>query len=309
MILTEAPRTEFRIKASSRAQSIKESLEAPDTPIVLLTDFGLDDVYVGVIKGVILQINPRARLIDLCHRVAPQNIAIAARMLAESYRYFPPEAIFVAVVDPGVGSTRRAIALRTPHGQFVGPDNGIFSDIAADFGLGIPPAGGPAPLAPTPIIGVALENGRYFLPRVSATFHGRDIFAPVAAHLSQGTPLAALGPAITEMITLPPVRPAVRLGEIRGHVVHVDRFGNAITDIKAQDLATIASPIIEAAGTQIAGISRHYAERPGLLALVGSSDVLEIALSGGDAATALGLRPGDPVIVRQRPASAGVQLL
>ena len=268
-------------------------------PIVLLTDFGLDDAYVGTMKGVILRINPRVSIVDLCHQVAPYGIAEGAWLLASSYPYFAPDAIFVAVVDPGVGSERRAIALETPRGTFVGPDNGLFGPIVGDFGARAPAAGGRASLAGSPVEAVVLSDERYFLPRVSATFHGRDVFAPVAAHLSLGVPLAALGPPLVDLVVLPAPRPERRAGEILGHVLHVDRFGNAITDLTAADLQGLARPVIEAAGQRIVGLSHHYAERAGVLALLGSAGHLEIAVSGGSAAMALGLRVGDPVIARE----------
>jgi S-adenosylmethionine hydrolase len=268
-------------------------------PIVLLTDFGLADTYVGTMKGVILRLNPNATLVDLCHDVAPQDVAAGAYLLASSYRYFAPTAIFVAVVDPGVGSERRAIALETPHGTFVGPDNGLFGLVGQDFGLPALGAGGVMPLTGTDILGVTLENARYFLPRTSATFHGRDIFAPVAAHLSLGIPLSAFGPPLPDLVLGPALRPERRPGEIVGHVIHVDRFGNAITDVGAADLAQVSAPIVEVAGQHIVGLSHHYAERAGLLALIGSDNRLEIALNRGSAASALGLRLGDRVIVRE----------
>lgn len=266
-------------------------------PIALLTDFGLDDAYVGTMKGVILRINPTATIVDLCHAVAPQAVAEGAFLLATSYRYFAPETIFVAVVDPGVGSERRPIALRTPRGTFVGPDNGLFGMVVRDFGVAMPRDGGRASLGGSPVVGVVLAEERYFLPNVSATFHGRDIFAPVAAHLSLGTPVEALGPPLTDLITLPMPRPEHRGDRIVGHIVHVDRFGNLITDVTEDDLKQLISPVVEAAGQRIVGISHHYAERTGLLALVGSSGRLEIALNGGSAAITLGLHAGDSIIL------------
>ena len=268
--------------------------------IVLLTDFGLDDTYVGTMKGVILQINPRASTVDLCHQVAPQNVAAGAFLLATSYRYFAPDAIFVAVVDPGVGSERRAIALKTPHGTFVGPDNGLLGWVARDFGVAVPPDRGVARLTGSDVSGVVLSNASFFLPTISATFHGRDVFAPVAAHLSLGTPLSALGTPLADLVVLPTRRLERMNGAVVGQVVYIDRFGNAITDVSSSDLVGIEHPTIEVAGERIDGISHHYAERTGLLALVSSSDRLEIALHGGSAAARLGLRPGDPVVVRSK---------
>ncbi len=267
-------------------------------PIALLTDFGLDDAYVGVMKGVILRIDPRAVIIDLCHQVAPQGIAEGAFLLATSYRYFDPSTIFVAVIDPGVGSERRPIALKTPHGTFVGPDNGLFGPIAERFGARATDDAGRLSLAGSEVEGVILANDRYFLPEVSATFHGRDVFAPVAAHLSVGVPLAGLGPVLTDLVALPVAGPARRGRDLVGHVVHVDRFGNLITDLTGADLRRFARPTVFVAGGKIAEISHHYAERTGLLALVGSSGYLEVAIAGASAATALGLKVGDEVVLR-----------
>ncbi|MGH2461792.1 MAG: SAM hydrolase/SAM-dependent halogenase family protein [Chloroflexota bacterium] len=268
-------------------------------PIVLLTDFGLADAYVGIMKGVILRIAPRATIVDLCHQVAPQGIAEGAFLLATSYRFFDPSSIFVAVVDPGVGSARRPIALRTPHGTFVGPDNGLFGPIAEAFGARATAEVGRLCLKGSRAEGVSLTNDRYFLPEVSATFHGRDVFAPVGARLFLGVPLAALGPGLADLIALPIAGPERRDGELIGHVVHVDRFGNLITDLTGADLRQLARPVLRIAGQRIAGISHHYAERAGLLALIGSSGHLEIAQAGGSAAAALGLGVAAEVIVRE----------
>jgi len=268
-------------------------------PIVLLTDFGLDDAYVGVMKGVILRIDPRAVIVDLCHQVAPQGIAEGAFLLASGYRYFDPGAIFVAVVDPGVGSERRPIALKTPHGAFVGPDNGLFGPIAEQFGARAMADAGRLSLTGSTLEGVTLANDRYFLPEVSATFHGRDVFAPVAAHLSLGVPLATLGPRLADLIALPAAGPEHRDGDLIGHVVHIDRFGNLITDLTGADLRHLARPVVLIAGQRIAEISHHYAERTGLLALVGSSGHLEIAKAGGSAAAVLGVGVADEVILRE----------
>jgi S-adenosylmethionine hydrolase len=268
-------------------------------PIVLLTDFGLADAYVGIMKGVILRVNPEATVIDLCHQVSPQDVEGGALLLAESYRYFPESSIFVAVVDPGVGSERKAIGLSTPAGTFLGPDNGVLGFVARDFGVVPSASGGRAVFAGSSIAGAILSNPRYFLPRVSATFHGRDVFAPVAAHLAAGVSLATLGPPLTDLAILPSPTAERQAGRVVGHVRHVDRFGNAITDVTPSDLAGLAAPVVEVAGQRIAGLSHHYAERSGLLALLGSSDRLEIAVNGGSAAATLGLNVGDPVVVRE----------
>jgi S-adenosyl-L-methionine hydrolase (adenosine-forming) len=250
-------------------------------------------------KGVILRVNPQAVLIDLCHQISPQDVEEAALLLAESYWYFPETSIFVAVVDPGVGSERKAIALATPAGTFLGPDNGVLGLVARDFGVARSDSAGRAALAGSPLTGVVLNNASYFLPRVSATFHGRDVFAPVAAHLSAGVPLRVFGPPLADVAVLPASTAERQPGRIAGHVRHIDRFGNAITDIAAADLADLTDPIVEVAGQRIVGLSHHYAQTTGLLALFGSSDRLEIAVNGGNAAATLGLKVGDPVVVRE----------
>lgn len=278
---------------------------ATSGPVVLLTDFGLVDAYVGIMKGVILTINPEVTLVDLSHAVPPQDVAAGAWLLASSYRYFPADSIFVAVVDPGVGSSRRAVAVKTSRGTFVAPDNGLLTPILGDFGVSFPRAGGVARLEPTrdapegtAISAVALANAGYFLSPVSATFHGRDVFAPVAAHLSRGVPLASFGPPLDELVVLPGRTLESRTGEIVGEVVTIDHFGNAITNIPGSLLDDPARTVVSVAGQEIVGVSHHYAERPGLLALVGSAGCLEVAVNGGSAA-ALGIGVGDRVAVRQ----------
>ena len=265
-------------------------------PIVLLTDFGDRDGYAGTMKGVVLGINPAATLVDLSHAIPPQDVAAGAFVLGTSYRYFPEGAIFVAVVDPGVGSARRAIALDVPPYTFVGPDNGLFSLVLTDYAISSP-VGGTVSLAGTGVTGVALENPAYFLATVSTTFHGRDVFAPVAAHRSLGVPLAALGPPLSDVVSLPTPRPVWQNGALVGQVIYVDRFGNAITNITRNDLSGFPLPVVEVAGLQIVGVRQQYAGGSGLLALIGSSDRLEIALNGGNAVTELGLGLATPVVV------------
>lgn len=273
-------------------------------PVVLLTDFGLVDAYVGIMKGVILTINPGVTLVDLGHGVLPQDVAAGARLLASSYRYFPADSIFVAVVDPGVGSDRRAIAVKTPHGTFVAPDNGLVTPILGDFGVSLPPAGGTASLGPpnapkvADVSAVALVNPSYFLSPVSATFHGRDVFAPVAAHLSRGVPLASFGPPSGELVVLPSRTPESREGDVVGEVVAIDHFGNAITNIPGSLLDDPTRTVVIVGDQEIVGVCHHYAERSGLLALVGSNGYLEVAVNGGSAA-ARGISVGDRVVVRQ----------
>ncbi len=263
--------------------------------ITLTTDFGLADGYVAAMKGVILSINPEAKLVDLCHEIEPQNISQAAFILGTTHHFFPEGTIHVAVVDPGVGTGRRAVILRTPRADFVAPDNGVLSYIlsqssAQATGPGLQPVELPPGLE-----AVELTNPRFWRSPPSSTFHGRDIFAPVAAWLSLGHKLEDFGERITSLGALPIVRPRwTQDGVLVGCILHVDHFGNLITNIKGEDLPPGALTI-EVAGERILGLSRTYGEGEGLLALIGSSGYLEIALKEGSASARLGARVGDEV--------------
>jgi S-adenosylmethionine hydrolase len=282
--------------------------EAGMSIITLTTDFGTADGYVGTMKGVILGINPQARLIDISHHVVPQVIRQAAYILWTAVRYFPAGTVHLVVVDPGVGSARRPIAVQTPTAFFVGPDNGVFSLVLSNQQL----ADSRWQIADhclsaisyqlSAITVVHLTNPRYWRPEVSHTFHGRDIFAPVAAHLSRGVALAELGEPIDDPVILPVLRPERRGdGSLTGHVLHTDRFGNVITDIPAQLLLEPDRWVVEVAGRRIVGLRPTYAavEPGGLVALVGSDGLLEIAVREGNAAQVLGVKVGDPVVIRQ----------
>jgi S-adenosylmethionine hydrolase len=257
--------------------------------ITLTTDFGLADGYVGTMKGVILSIDPTATIVDISHDISPQDVREAAYTLYAAYPYFPQGTVHVVVVDPGVGSERRAIALRTPRATFVAPDNGVLSYVVA---------GEDAEEI------VNLTNPRYHLLPISRTFHGRDIFAPAAAHLARGIPLTELGQPLAEMVTFPLPRPQVRPdGTIVGQVIHVDRFGNLITSIMSKDLADhplLREGTIKIKGQSIREIANHYTEGMSgkLLALIGSSDHLEIAVAGGSASKILAARVGDEVLLK-----------
>jgi S-adenosylmethionine hydrolase len=267
----------------------------PSGIITLTTDFGLTDSYVGSMKGVALGIAPDVRLVDITHAIEPQNIQQAAYILQTFYRYFPPGTVHVIIVDPGVGSQRRAIAVETPEAIFVAPDNGILAEVWRDararWGLEACTA-------------VELTERRFWRGKVSRTFHGRDIFAPVAAHLATGVPLPALGArlaAIDESALDRPLRG--RDAELVGRIVHIDHFGNCITNITAHDLEQAgkgAALVVEISGRRISGLHQTYADAPpgALIALIGSSDQLELAVRNGNAAQALGVGPGDTVRVR-----------
>ncbi len=271
----------------------------PPRPIIaLLTDFGLADPYVGAMKGVVLSLNPDAVLVDISHQVRPQAVEQGAFLLEQAYPYFPPWTVFVAVVDPGVGTARRALALRTPRAFLVGPDNGLLSAALPEAVREQAGEGPAAVTLPEGYIAVAIENERYFRHPVSSTFHGRDIFAPSAAYLSLGTPLESLGPVVTEVVALPPFRARPRPdGALAGKVVHVDRFGNLVTNIRSRDLPG-GHIEVEVCGRRVPGLVRTYAEAEGLCALIGSAGYLEIALPMGSAAEALGADIGAQLVAR-----------
>ena len=288
-------------------------------PIVLLTDFGLSDAYVGMMRGVIYGINPAAHVIDLTHGIGPQDIRHGAVVLADSCRYFPAGSIFVAVVDPGVGTDRAAILLETPDARFVAPDNGLLTLVGRQYdpSCGDTAQPGPAPATvPDGCRAWRLTNPEYWRQPVSATFHGRDVFAPVAAHLSSGVSPDALGepaPSINAL-ALPIPRPDGNM--IRGQVVFADAFGNLVTDVTADLLDQIGAAAgnpavtVSIAGQTITGLSRTFHDLPGagygdppahgLRALVGSHGRLEIAVVDGSAAATLGVgNPPVAVTVRQ----------
>jgi S-adenosyl-L-methionine hydrolase (adenosine-forming) len=267
----------------------------PNGIITLTTDFGLTDSYVGSMKGVIMGIAPDARLVDITHAIGPQDTNQAAHILKTFYQYYPPGTIHLVIVDPGVGSERRAIAFQTPEAIFIAPDNGILTEVWSDARARWGPEGCTV---------VELAERRYWRDRVSNTFHGRDIFAPAAAYLVTGVPLAAFGPrllAIHELTFEQPTRG--RNGELVGRIIHVDHFGNCITNITPRDLehagkgkkltATIIDQLIN-------GLHQTYADGPigALIALIGSSDHLELAVRNGNAARTLGVGIGDIVRVR-----------
>ena len=262
--------------------------------ITLTTDFGLGDSYVASMKGVILSISPEAHLVDLSHDLAAHDVTGAALFLADACKFFPDNTIHLAVVDPGVGTARRAICVNTARSLYVAPDNGIVS-LAID--------------AETPYEAVELSNTDYHRAvQSSATFHGRDIFASVAAHLSTGTDFRTLGPPAEDLVRmeLPAVnRPTPDV--IEGQVVHIDRFGNLVTNISQEDLGggrgvTGSSVVIQIGAVSIRELSRTYGDRePGdLLALWGSSDCLEISVNLGSAAQRLDATIGAQLRVVRR---------
>ena len=264
----------------------------PNGIITLTTDFGLADSYVGTMKGVILNIAPMARLVDITHDISPQNIHQAAYLVQTFYRYFPTGTVHLIIVDPAVGSDRRAIALCTPSAIFVAPDNGVLTYVWRDA---------QERWHPGEYIVVELDNPSFWLPQISNTFHGRDIFAPVVAHLSVGAPIEELGPRLTGITEADLEQPATgRNGELVGRIIHLDHFGNCITNIRPQHLKQAGFDdrlTVKIIDQHIAGISRTFADVTvgELIAVIGSSDRLELAVRNGSAAQTLGVGIGDIV--------------
>ncbi|MBA2287634.1 MAG: SAM-dependent chlorinase/fluorinase [Ktedonobacteraceae bacterium] len=262
----------------------------PRPVIALLTDFGPGDSDVGVMKGVVATIAPDVRLIDITHDIGPQNVASGAWILDSGYRYFPRNTVFVCVVDPGVGSTRRAIALHAGEWFFVGPDNGLFSYV----------------LAAQPLHAAALlSNPAYQLPQVSSTFHGRDIFAPAGAHLANGVPLDQLGPLLdpASLQRLDATLPRQRGSSIDAVIVHVDHFGNLITSIPLSMVpGLLTDPGLHVTFPQQAIVikQRHRffaeaADNEQPFIFPDSSGYVGIAVRNGSAARTLGVNTGAPI--------------
>jgi S-adenosyl-L-methionine hydrolase (adenosine-forming) len=258
--------------------------------LALLTDFGTRDHYVGAMKGAILGVAPAAQIVDITHEIPPGDVEGAAFALAAAHAAFPPGTAFAVVVDPGVGTGRRGLAVAAGPYLFVGPDNGVFSLV----------------LDRHPDARVhALENAALWRPQVAATFHGRDVFGPVAAHLAGGVPLEACGPRLADPVRLPfpPVR-TVGSTQWEGAIVHVDRFGNLISCITAEALAGMIGAdgdVVVGAGGAVAPLVRTYGDvAPGEpCALIGSSGLLEFALRDGSASEVLGAARGDVLRVRR----------
>jgi S-adenosylmethionine hydrolase len=274
--------------------------------VTLTTDFGTADWFVGSMKGVILGINPQVSIVDITHEVPPRDVWAAAFALAASCKCFPRLTVHCAVVDPGVGSQRGAIVVRTADYFFVGPDNGVLS-----FAL-----------AQEKVLEVRrLDNDVYFRKPVSNTFHGRDIFAPVAARLTQNVPFDSLGEKLNDYVRLDWPQPGLGGavgGVLRGEIIYIDRFGNAITNLDEAMVRQVGrtgvppvkqdgragktggTPVLLLKGHPLCELKRFYQEAPAgqPLALVGSSGFLEIAVNNGNAAQELGLKIGDVVEVK-----------
>lgn len=264
--------------------------------IGLLTDFGLRDGYVGVMKAVALSIAPGAQLVDISHEIAPQDVEGGAWTLGMAWRAFPAGSVLLCVVDPGVGSARRAVALEVAERYFVGPDNGLFTYPLADESAARRRC-------------VALDHAQYHLPAPSATFHGRDIFAPCAAHLASGVALEALGSPVdvATLARLPiALHPAWRGDALVGRVAHIDHFGNLITNIGPREARlALARPLarISLGAWTIGARASHFAAGPQdePFFLQDSSGALAIAVRDGSAAARMDARRGDEVMLHGMP--------
>jgi hypothetical protein len=277
-------------------------MKHPPPIITLMTDFGLRDAFVGTMKGVMLGIAPHAQLVDLTHLVPPQDIRQAAYLLMTATPFFPPHTVHMVVVDPGVGSERRAIAVETPRARYVAPDNGVLTYALALEGEWR---------------AVELTEPAYRLSQVSTTFHGRDVFSPAAAHLAAGVPLEKFGPALKEIVQLPPPRLEIHAHHLAGEVLSVDHFGNlrtslltfhwqggrlhfeplfAVAEKKTLTLDPHKARVMIGSLTLL-GIQRTFSDVPPgePLAYIGSEGGLEIAVNQGDAARQWGIRVGEQV--------------
>ncbi len=259
--------------------------------ITLLTDFGTKDHYVASMKGVILNINPQCSLVDITHEVIPQDVQGGALILAHTFSYFPKGTVHLCVVDPGVGSPRKPVLVATQNYFFVGPDNGLFSLMMRRERVKQV---------------VVLTREEYFLPKVSTTFHGRDIFAPVAAHLSLGVKPNAFGYETRLLKTLEIGNPIIKDGKLSGAILHVDAFGNLISNIDGEKLFQFirGRPFVIRAGRKIIReLKRGYWEgkRGEPIALIGSGGFLEISVRDGSAQMMLKARRGNPIVISTGP--------
>jgi hypothetical protein len=270
----------------------KDDMSTLARPIVTLTtDFGQQDGYVGALQGVILSICPTATPVAICHEIPPQDIQAAAFVLYQAFSYYPTHTIHCVVVDPGVGSQRRAIAVRTSHGIFVGPDNGVFSLVFRAEPVNVLEA-------------VVLTNPEYQLPAASSTFHGRDIFAPAAAYLANGIPLSRLGPRAINLVHLETGLKTSKSQNGECQIIHIDRFGNLILSLTRHDIGDADKILFKVNEQTIFSLSTTYADvdEGQALAYIGSTrDHLEIAIRNGNAAKQFGVRVGDLVGVETVP--------
>lgn len=254
-------------------------LEASSNRVItLITDFGYKDPFVGQMKGVILRINPYAKIVDITHDITSHDIEEAEYIIKTSYKYFPPESIHIVVVDPGVGSKRKALVVKSQEHYFLAPDNGVLSSVIKN----------------APFKAVSIENEKFILKKDSPTFQGRDLFAPVAAWLSKGIPLEEFGSAVSNPVLIDVATPSAVQGKITGKIVHIDKFGNAITNIVIEKeminyvrVNNLRFPVVNC-----------YSDSPNKpAALINSDGFVEIFVYLRSAAEALNLKKGQTVEV------------
>lgn len=251
--------------------------------ITFLTDFGLRDPYVGIMKGVILSIFPDVRIVDITHEVDPQDVREGAYLVEEYYQYFEKGTIHMAVVDPTVGSNRRPIVFNKGGYFFIGPDNGLFTLMYDDT-----------------IRIYTIENSRYMGKKISPTFHGRDIFAPAAAYLASGVQLSSFGSQVKDPVCLPDIYPVIQRNIVKGEVVRFDRFGNAITNIAQtvfEDFTQQKAFTIQFRGMSFRKIKKSYYEGE-VVPLIGSSGYLEFGYFKGNLRDKLDLKKNDQVVIK-----------
>ena len=275
--------------------------------ITLTTDFGTSDSYVASMKGAIFSVNPQAKIVDISHSIEPQSIRQASFILHTAWHYFPEGTIHIVVVDPGVGGHRRAVILKTPSALFVTPDNGTLSyilhelsDLSASHSYPVSDQVARR-VMPEGCEAVSITNKEYWRHPVSSTFHGRDIFAPVAAHLSLDIPFREFGEPVDSLnaFAIPiPFKDAT--GHSIGQIIHIDRFGNLITNLRSRDIPSGGAGV-EIRNQRIDNTSSYYAQGKGLMALIGSNDYLELSFGEGSAAVLLGARVGDSVKILKPP--------
>src|SRR5579871_527468 len=283
---TEFPALPFPNRVWEREEDEVGYQAMSDPIITLTTDFGEESPYVAAMKGVILGINRSARILDLSHQIPPQNLAYAAYFLSGAVPHFPPDALHVIVVDPGVGTERALLYVEVAGHRLLVPDNGCWTELIS--------------LANSAPLVLRLAEPRYWRHPVSATFHGRDILASVAGHLSVGADPRTLGPQVEAWVRCELPKPTLEPGRLAGEVLFVDHFGNLITNIPGESLAMVTgTPRIQVAGQEIWKRVRSYAEaEPGTaVALVSSNGMLEIAVTNGNAAQQMDAQVGSPVLV------------
>ena len=269
-----------------KKKNLHIELNMPNPIITLTTDFGLKDPYVAEMKAVILNISPNTKIVDITHQIEKFNIRMGAYVLAAASSYFPKGTIHVVVVDPGVGTRRKAILIQTKKGYFIGPDNGVLALAAENQGIEHV---------------YKITNPKLKLPKISNTFHGRDIFAPAAAHLARGTPPSEFGPEIHKIVTPKFAKITRRKGGLIGEIIHIDGFGNIVTNFSEKELESMGIKgmvNIKLKNTRLKlKLCRAYAEveaqKP--LAIIGSHNFLEISVNQGNAADTFKTKVGDKV--------------